>query len=180
MSKSSSRKRKRRSGGANILVNNAGVYEFAPIEDVTPERFQMFDLNVLGLILASRLAVDTLEPTEEHHQHQLGSRDVDHLRATSVWQHFHQSGRRRGYPGACQGTWAAEIRFNSINPGMVETEGVHSAGIADSDFRKQTEAQTPLGRIGQPNDIAPTAVFLASSDSGWITGETFYISGGLR
>jgi 3-oxoacyl-[acyl-carrier protein] reductase len=72
------------------------------------------------------------------------------------------------------------IRVNSINPGMVETEGVHAAGIAESDFRKQTEAQTPLGRIGQPQDIAPAAVFLASSDSAWITGESFYISGGLR
>src|SRR5437870_5241010 len=72
------------------------------------------------------------------------------------------------------------IRVNAINPGMVETEGVHAAGIADSDFRKQVEAQTPLGRIGQPQDIAPAAVFLASSDSAWITGETLYISGGNR
>src|SRR5438874_560034 len=72
------------------------------------------------------------------------------------------------------------IRVNSINPGMVETEGVHAAGIAESDFRKQIEAQTPLGRIGQPQDIAPAAVFLASSDSAWITGESFFISGGMR
>jgi 3-oxoacyl-[acyl-carrier protein] reductase len=73
-----------------------------------------------------------------------------------------------------------KIRVNAINPGMVETEGVHSAGLAESDFRKQIESQTPLGRIGQPEDIAPAAVFLASSDSQWITGEQFYISGGLR
>jgi 3-oxoacyl-[acyl-carrier protein] reductase len=73
-----------------------------------------------------------------------------------------------------------KIRVNSINPGMVETEGVRAAGISSSDFRKQVEAQTPLGRIGEPQDIAPAAVFLASSDSGWITGETLYISGGLR
>ena len=73
-----------------------------------------------------------------------------------------------------------KIRVNSINPGMVETEGVHTAGFAESDFRKQIEAQTPLGRIGQPQDIAPAAVFLASDDSSWITGETLYISGGLR
>jgi 3-oxoacyl-[acyl-carrier protein] reductase len=72
------------------------------------------------------------------------------------------------------------IRVNSVNPGMVETDGLHAAGLSESDFRKQTEAQTPLGRIGQPNDIAPAAVFLASSDSAWITGECFYISGGLR
>jgi 3-oxoacyl-[acyl-carrier protein] reductase len=73
-----------------------------------------------------------------------------------------------------------KIRVNSINPGMIETEGFHAAGIADSDMRRQTEATTPLGRIGQPEDIAPAAAFLASSDSSWITGETFYISGGLR
>ncbi len=73
-----------------------------------------------------------------------------------------------------------KIRVNSINPGMVETEGVHAAGIAESDMRKHTEATTPLGRIGQPHDIAPAAVYLASSDSAWVTGETLYISGGLR
>jgi len=72
------------------------------------------------------------------------------------------------------------IRVNSINPGMVETEGVHAAGIAESDMRKQTEAQTPLGRIGQPQDIAPAVAFLASADAAWITGETLFISGGLR
>ena len=72
------------------------------------------------------------------------------------------------------------IRVNSINPGMVETEGVHAAGLSSSDFRKQIEAQTPLGRIGQPQDIAPAAVYLASADSAWITGETLYISGGMR
>jgi 3-oxoacyl-[acyl-carrier protein] reductase len=73
-----------------------------------------------------------------------------------------------------------KIRVNSINPGMVETEGLHATGIAQGEFRKQTEVQTPLGRIGQPQDIAPAAVFLASSDSSWITGESFYITGGLR
>jgi len=72
------------------------------------------------------------------------------------------------------------IRVNSINPGMVETEGVHAVGLAESDFRKQVEAQTPLGRIDQPRDIGPAAVFLASGDSGRITGETLYIAGGLR
>jgi 3-oxoacyl-[acyl-carrier protein] reductase len=72
------------------------------------------------------------------------------------------------------------IRVNTINPGMVETEGLNAAGIAESDMRKQTEAQTPLGRIGQPQDIAPAAVFLASSDSAWITGESYFISGGMR
>ena len=73
-----------------------------------------------------------------------------------------------------------KIRVNSINPGMVDTEGVRAAGIDESDFRKQIEAQTPLSRIGVPDDIAPAAVFLASPDSSWITGETLYIAGGLR
>jgi 3-oxoacyl-[acyl-carrier protein] reductase len=72
------------------------------------------------------------------------------------------------------------IRVNSINPGMVETEGLHTAGFSSGDFRKQIEAQTPLGRIGQPRDIAPAAVFLASDESGWITGETLHIAGGMR
>ena len=71
------------------------------------------------------------------------------------------------------------IRVNAINPGMVETEGLHTAGMTDGDFRKQVESQLPLGRIGQPRDIAPAAVFLASEDSGWITGETLRVSGGL-
>ena len=75
---------------------------------------------------------------------------------------------------------ARKIRVNSINPGMVETEGVRAMGIDQSDFRKQVELQTPLGRIGQPADIAPAAVFLASDDSRWITGETLHISGGMR
>jgi 3-oxoacyl-[acyl-carrier protein] reductase len=75
---------------------------------------------------------------------------------------------------------ARRIRVNAINPGMVETEGVHAAGFVESEFRKQLEAQTPLGRIGQPEDIAPAAVFLASTDAAWITGETLVIAGGLR
>ena len=76
--------------------------------------------------------------------------------------------------------WAPKIRVNSVNPGLVETEGTHTAGFIGSDFQKQFEGQTPLGRIGQPNDIAPVAVFLASEDSGWLTGETLVASGGLR
>jgi 3-oxoacyl-[acyl-carrier protein] reductase len=77
-------------------------------------------------------------------------------------------------------SWARNIRVNAINPGMVETEGLHAGGFAESDFRKQLEAQTPLGRIGRPQDIAPAAVFFASADAAWITGETLVIAGGLR
>jgi len=73
-----------------------------------------------------------------------------------------------------------KMRVNAINPGMVETEGTHAQGITESEFRKATESVTPLGRIGQPDDIAPAAVFLASDDSSWITGETLHIAGGYR
>ncbi len=164
----------------DILVNNAGVYEFLPLENITADAFhRMFNLNVLGLILASQEAVKLF-----------GSAGGSIINISSVVSTL-------GLPAATvySATKAAvdavtrslakelgprKIRVNSINPGMIETEGFHAAGIAESDFRKQTEAQTPLGRIGKPQDIAPMAAFLASPDSSWITGETFYISGGTR
>ena len=171
---------KRAFGKLDILVNNAGIYEFAPLENVTAEHFhKQFDLNVLGLLLTTQEAVKHFGPAG-------GSIvNISSVAATA------------GLPGAAVygGTKAAvvaatqslakelgprKIRINSVNPGMIETEGFHAAGIAESDFRKQVEAQTPLGRIGQPQDIAPAVVFLASSDAAWITGETLYISGGLR
>jgi 3-oxoacyl-[acyl-carrier protein] reductase len=167
-------------GKLDILVNNAGVYEFAPLEQVTPEHFhKMFDLNVLGLILASQEAVKQFEPA--------GGCiiNISSVAATSAPPTASVYSATKAAVDAVTRSLAKElgprnIRVNSINPGMVETEGVHAAGILESDFRKQVESQTPLGRIGQPQDIAPTAVFLASSDAGWITGETFYVSGGLR
>jgi 3-oxoacyl-[acyl-carrier protein] reductase len=164
----------------DILVNNAGVYEFAPLEEVTEEHFhKQFNLNVLGLILASQQAVRYFGSAGGSIINISSVVSTLALPNTSVY-----SGTK-GAVDAVTRSLAQElgprkIRVNAINPGMVETEGVHAAGIAESDFRKQTEAQTPLGRIGQPQDIAPAAVFLASSDSGWITGETFVISGGLR
>jgi len=167
-------------GRLDILVNNAGIYEFSPLENVTAEHFHKhFDLNVLGLLLTTQEAVKHFGPAG-------GSIvNISSVAATA------------GLPGAAVygGTKAAvvaatqslakelgprKIRVNSVNPGMVETEGVHAAGIAESDFRKQVESQTPLGRIGQPDDIAPAVVFLASPAASWITGETLYISGGLR
>jgi 3-oxoacyl-[acyl-carrier protein] reductase len=164
----------------DILVNNAGIYEFAPLETVTSEHFhKMFDLNVLGLILASQEAVKHFGPGG-------GSIvNISSVVATVAPPQTAVYSATKAAVDAVTRSLAKElgprkIRVNSINPGMVETEGVHAAGIAESDFRKQIEAQTPLGRIGQPQDIAPAAVFLASSDSSWITGETFYISGGLR
>jgi 3-oxoacyl-[acyl-carrier protein] reductase len=167
-------------GRLDILVNNAGVYEFAPIENVTPEHFhKMFDLNVLGLILASQQAVKYFGPEG-------GSIiNISSVAATSTPASTSVYSGTKAAVDAVTKALAKElgprkIRVNSINPGMVETEGVHTAGLAASEFRKQIEAQTPLGRIGQPHDIAPTAVFLASSDAAWITGESFYIAGGLR
>jgi len=167
-------------GKLDILVNNAGIYEMAPLEAITEEHFhKQFNLNVLGLILTTQEAVKHFGPA--------GGSVINTSSIVSTW----------GVPGGSvySATKAAvdavtrslgkelgprKIRVNSINPGMVETEGTHSAGITESDFRKQTEATTPLGRIGQPQDIAPAVVFLASSDSSWITGETLYITGGLR
>jgi len=164
----------------DILVNNAGIYEFSPLEDVTAEHFhKMFDLNVLGLLFASQEAV-------KHFGKAGGSIiNISSVAATLAPPTTAVYSATKAAVNAVTRALAQElgprkIRVNSINPGMVETEGVHAAGIAESDFRKQTEAQTPLGRIGQPQDIAPAAVFLASSDSAWITGESFYITGGLR
>jgi len=167
-------------GTVDVLVNNAGIYEFAPLEQVTSEHFhKMFDLNVLGLLFASQAAVNSFGPAGGNIINISSVAATSALPTTSVYS------ATKAAVNAITRTLAQElgarkIRVNSINPGMVETEGVHSSGIAESDFRKQVEAQTPLGRIGQPQDIAPLAVFLASSDSSWITGESFYVSGGLR
>jgi 3-oxoacyl-[acyl-carrier protein] reductase len=167
-------------GRLDILVNNAGIYEFLPLENVTAEHFyKMFDLNVLGLILASQEALKYFGPKG-------GSIiNISSVAATSAPATTSVYSATKAAVDAVTKALAKElgprnIRVNSINPGMIETEGWRAAGIADSDFHKQTESQTPLGRIGQPQDIAPAAVFLASADSAWITGETLYISGGLR
>ncbi len=165
-------------GRLDILVNNAGIYEFAPLEAVTAEHFhKQFDLNVLGLILATQEAVKHIGPDG-------GSIiNVSSVVSTSAFPGAAVYSATKAAVDAVTRTLAKElgrrkIRVNSINPGMVETEGVHAAGIAGSEMQKQTEAQTPLGRIGQPDDIATAAVFLASPDSGWITGETMYLTGG--
>ncbi len=167
-------------GRLDILVNNAGIYEFAPIEDVTPEHFhKQFDLNVLGLILTTQEALKHLGAGG-------GSIiNISSVAATAAPPATSVYSATKAAVDAVTRSLAKElgprkIRVNSINPGMVETEGVQAAGIASSDFRKQVEAQTPLGRIGQPQDIGPAAVFLASGESGWITGETLHISGGNR
>ena len=167
-------------GRLDILVNNAGIYEFAPLEDVTAEHFhKQFDLNVLGLLLASQEAVKHFGPAG-------GSIvNISSVASTLTPANASVYSATKAAVDAVTRSLAKElgprkIRVNSINPGMVETEGVHAAGLDESDFRKQIEAQTPLGRIGQPQDIAPAVVFLASGDSAWITGETMLITGGLR
>jgi len=164
----------------DILVNNAGIYEFAPLENVTPDHFhKQFNLNVLGLLLASQEAAKQFGPAGG------AIVNISSVVAHSPVASASVYSATKAAVDAVTKSLAKElgprkIRVNSINPGMVETEGLHGAGIAHSDFRKTTESQTPLGRIGQPDDIAPAAVFFASSDSAWITGETLTISGGLR
>ena len=166
----------------DILVNNAGIYEFAPIEEVTAEHFhRQFDLNVLGLLLVTQQAIK--------HFGSAGGNivNISSVVSTNTPPESSVYSATKAAVDAITRSLAKElgprkIRVNSVNPGMVETEGTASAGItdSDSDFRKQMEQTTPLGRIGQPNDIAPAVVFLTSSDSDWLTGETLYISGGLR
>ena len=167
-------------GTLDILVNNAGIYEFLPLEAITPEHFhKQFNLNVLGLLLTTQEAV-------KHFGAAGGSIvNLSSVVATLALPNASVYSATKAAVNAITRSLAKElgprkIRVNAINPGMVETEGLHTSGIAESDFRKQIEAQTPLGRIGQPQDIAPAAVFLASPESAWITGETLYISGGHR
>jgi 3-oxoacyl-[acyl-carrier protein] reductase len=167
-------------GRVDVLVNNAGIYEFAPLEEVTAEHFhKLFDLNVLGLILASQEAV-------RHFGDGGGSIvNISSVASTSSPATTTVYSATKAAVDSVTRSLAKElgprkVRVNSINPGMVLTEGVRTMGIDESDFRKQVESATPLGRIGQPVDIAPAVVFLASGDSGWITGETLYISGGYR
>jgi 3-oxoacyl-[acyl-carrier protein] reductase len=167
-------------GKLDVLVNNAGVYEFAPLEAISDEHFhRMFNTNVLGLLLATQEAAKYFS-AEGGSVINIGSTATALTPPTSAVYTA-----TKGAVDAVTHVLAKElgpkkIRVNSINPGMVETEGVHAAGFIGSDFQKNFEAQTPLGRIGQPVDIAPVAVFLASQDSGWLTGEILLASGGLR
>ena len=167
-------------GRLDVLVNNAGVYEFAELGEITEEHFhKQFNTNVLGLILATQEAVKLFGP-EGGSVINIGSTASQITPPTTAVY----TGTK-GAVDAVTHVLAKElgpkkIRVNSINPGMVETEGTHTIGVIGSDFQKNFEAQTPLGRIGQPEDIAPIAVFLASQESGWLTGETLLASGGLR
>lgn len=169
-------------GKVDVLVNNAGIYEFAPLAEITPEHFhKQFNLNVLGLLLVTQEAARHMGPER-------GSIiNISSVVSTSAPANTSAYSGTKGAVDSITKSLAKElaprkIRVNAINPGMVETEGTDSAGIthSESEFRKQIEAQTPLGRIGQPIDIAPAVLFLASPDADWITGEMLYISGGLR
>ncbi|HTU91913.1 MAG TPA: glucose 1-dehydrogenase [Gemmataceae bacterium] len=167
-------------GKLDILVNNAGIYEFAPLETIGAEHFhKQFDLNVLGLLLTTQEAVKHFGPSG-------GSIvNISSVVATLAPPNASVYSATKAAVNAITRSLAQElgprqIRVNAVNPGVIETEGLHAAGISGSDFERHLVAQTPLGRIGQPQDIAPAVVFLASPDSGWTTGETLYISGGLR
>jgi 3-oxoacyl-[acyl-carrier protein] reductase len=167
-------------GRLDILVNNAGIYEFSPLENITEEHFHKhFDLNVLGLILATQQAARHFGP-EGGSIINISSVASTYTPPTTSVYSATKAAVDAVTRSLSKELGPRKIRVNSINPGMVETEGVHAAGIAGSEWQKETEAQTPLRRIGQPRDIAPAVVFLASPDAAWITGETLYISGGLR
>jgi 3-oxoacyl-[acyl-carrier protein] reductase len=167
-------------GKLDILVNNAGIYDFKPLGDITADHFhKQFNLNVLGLLLTTQEAIKLIGeeggsiinisslvgqmPAATGSVYSATKAAVDSL-AVSLSQEL---GPRK-------------IRVNSLNPGMVETEGLHSVGFAESDWRKHVEATTPLGRIAKPEDIATAAVFFASEDAGWVTGQTLILSGGAR
>jgi 3-oxoacyl-[acyl-carrier protein] reductase len=167
-------------GSLDVLVNNAGVYKFEPLEAVTEEEFhRQFNTNVLGLLLATREAVKYFG-TQGGSVINIGSVAS---RLTPPTSSVYSA--TKGAVDAVTAVLSKElgprkIRVNSINPGGVETEGVHTMGIIGTDFQKEMIAATPLGRFGQPDDIAPIAVFLASENSGWLTGETLLASGGYR
>jgi 3-oxoacyl-[acyl-carrier protein] reductase len=167
-------------GKIDIVVNNAGVYEFMPLEEVTEQQFhKMFDTNVLGMLLATQEAL-------KHFTAEGGSIiNISSLASSLTPPTAVVYNATKGAVDAITRTLAKElgprkIRVNSINPGMVITEGVVTGGFHESEFRTMLESQTPLGRVGQTDDIAPAAVFFASDDSKWITGETLLIAGGLR
>ena len=166
-------------GRLDILVNNSGVYEFSPIESFTEEHYnKIFNVNVLGLLLTTQAAVKHLG--EGASIINIGS-VVSSLTPPSSTVYTGTKGAVDAISGVlAKELGARRIRVNSINPGMVETEGVHAAGFIGSDFEKETVAQTPLGRIGQVDDIASVATFLASNDAKWVTGELVRVGGGLR
>ena len=163
----------------DILVNNAGIYEFGPLEAVTEAQFhKIFNLNVLGLLLTTQAAAKHFG--EGASVINIGS-GVSRITPPNTAVYTATKGAVDAITGVLSKELGAKkIRVNSINPGIVETEGTHTAGFIGSDFEKALVAQTPLGRAGQPDDIGAVAVFLASDDSRWLTGEHILAAGGLR
>jgi 3-oxoacyl-[acyl-carrier protein] reductase len=167
-------------GKLDILINNAGIYEFLPLEAVTPVHFhKQFDLNVLGLILTTQAAVKLIGP-EGGSIVNIGSIVGSMPVQTGTVYSATKAAVDAVTIALSKELGPKKIRVNSLNPGMVETEGLHAVGFAEGDFRKMVEAQTPLGRIAQPDDIARAAVFFASDDSGWLTGQIVIAAGGQR
>ena len=167
-------------GTLDVLVNNAGVYTSSlPLEDITEDEFHReFNINVLGTILATKEAVKRFRPNGGSIINISSIASAGHPTAAIY------SGTKGAIDAITRGLAAElgprKIRVNAIAPGGVETEGTHNAGIIGSDFEKAMVARTPLGRIGQPDDIARVAVFLASNDAAWLTGERLTASGGHR
>jgi 3-oxoacyl-[acyl-carrier protein] reductase len=166
-------------GPIDILVNNAGVYEFGPLEHVTPAHFnKMFNLNVLGLLLTTKEAVAHFNPNG-------GSViNISSVAAGGIGGAAVYSASKGAVDSVsvalAQELGGKKIRVNAVNPGMVVTEGVQAAGFVGSDFEKEAVQRTPLGRVGQPQDIASIAAFLASDESTWVNGQVIHASGGFR
>lgn len=165
-------------GKLDILVNNAGVYEFTPLENITAEFYhRMFDLNVLGLILTSKEAVNHFGPSGGSIINISSLASVLAVPEASVY-----SATKAAVDTITRSLsmelGPRKIRVNAVNPGVVATEG--TSELIQGDFLKEAVDRTPLGRVGQPTDIAPVVAFLASDDAAWITGETIFVSGGLR
>jgi len=171
---------KQQFGTIDVLVNNAGVYAFAPLEQVTPEEIdRLFGTNVKGLLLATKAAV-ALFPVEGGSIVNIGS-----VVSEIAMPYSSIYAGTKGAVDVITRVFAKElgpkkIRVNAVNPGLTLTEGVHTAGIAGSDFEAEAVKNTPLGRAGQPQDIASVVAFLASDDAGWVTGSLLQAGGGLR
>lgn len=164
----------------DVLVNNAGIYEFGSLEEITPDHFhKQFNLNVLGLLLTTQEAVKHFNP------HGGAIINISSIVGPMPLKGAAVYCATKAAVDAITVSLALElgpkqIRVNAINPGMIETEGLQSAGIAGSEFHTATVATTPLGRVGKPEDIAKAAVFFATDDSGWATGQTLILAGGQR
>jgi len=167
-------------GKVDILVNNAGVYRFAPLESITSESIaEMFGINVTGLLLATKAAVP-LFPPEGGSIINIGSDAGETGPALAAVYSGTKGAVNSITRSLAKELGPKKIRVNAVNPGPVETEGVQAAGVVGSDWGKQMVQNTPLGRLGRPDDIASVTAFVASDDARWITGALIDASGGLH